>query len=110
MHSYVRRSAERAICVGVGAVRVGVRDLHGARHRNQKHTDQREEDPQWMRCASSLAVLTHARSTIPQSVGDAFGRTETDGHTNWPGRPADLPPRDLPACEMNPIGPLRCAG
>lgn len=44
MYSDVGRCAERAVGVGVGAVRVGMRNLHGPGNHDQKNAEQREED------------------------------------------------------------------
>ena len=43
MNGDVGRGAEGAVCV-VGAVGVGVRDLHGAQNDNQKDAGEREEN------------------------------------------------------------------
>lgn len=44
MNGDVGRGAQGTVCVGYGAVIVGVRDLHGAQGNDQKDADEREED------------------------------------------------------------------
>jgi hypothetical protein len=44
MNGDVGCGTESAVCVGYGAVIVGVRDLHGAQDDDQKDTEEREEE------------------------------------------------------------------
>lgn len=43
MHGDMGGRAERAVRMGICAVRMGMRDLHGTRNDDQKDTDEREE-------------------------------------------------------------------
>ena len=61
MYGYVGRCAERAVGVGVGAVRVGMGDLHGAGNNDQKNAEQREEDSPRTLGASTLVTKPHTR-------------------------------------------------
>ena len=60
MNGDVGRGAEGAVCV-VGAVGVGVRDLHGAQNDNQKDANQREENSPRAIGAIPLVGVTHIR-------------------------------------------------
>jgi hypothetical protein len=44
MHGDMGRNAERAVGVRIGAVRMGVRDLHRTRNHHQQDADRRQED------------------------------------------------------------------
>ena len=54
LYGDVGRCAERAVCMGVAAIGVGVRDLSGPGHEDQKDAKQREENSP--RCACVLPV------------------------------------------------------
>ena len=58
MNGDVGRGAEGAVCV-VGAVGVGVRDLHCAQNDNQKDAEEREEDSPGSIGARLSVVSTH---------------------------------------------------
>ena len=58
MNGDMGRCAEGAVCV-VGAVGVGVRDLHGAQNDNQKDADQREENSPRAVGTIPLVFFTH---------------------------------------------------
>src|ERR1039457_3874351 len=104
MYGYVGRCAERAVGMGVGAVRVGMGDLHGAGNNDQKNAEQREEDSPRMRSAGSEAVMTHTRPLYRRVWDTCLGgrgwiETQT-GRRACPvggvrGAPAP-PPRELP--------------
>jgi hypothetical protein len=69
LHRDMGRGAERAVGVGVGAVCVGVRDLHRAGNRHQEHANQREENSPRASCARFGAGSSHSR-TIAQLGSD----------------------------------------
>ena len=61
MNGDVGRGAETAVGVGIAAVGVGVRDLHGAQNDNQKDADEREENSPRAIGAIPLVGVTHIR-------------------------------------------------
>ena len=54
-------STERAVRVGVGAVRVSVRDLNRAGNDHEKDADYCEEEPPPAICAISVVQMTHIK-------------------------------------------------
>lgn len=110
MYGYVGRCAERAVGVGVGAVRVGMGDLHGAGNNDQKNAEQREEDSPRTRSARSEAVMTHIRP-LYRRVWDAClgGRGWIETQTGRDGS-RRFGPRGLPAGEDELYSPAAIRG
>ena len=69
MDGDVGRSAERAVRMGIGAVGMGVRDLHRTRNRHQKHADQRKEYPPTAAGALSETSSSHTRTIAQMRYG-----------------------------------------
>lgn|ERR1017187_9064163 len=87
MHGDMGRGAERAIRVGVGAIRMGVRDLHGTSNGHQKNANQREEYPPRASSALSEVISSHSRTIAQQRNVWCLGKSQFGSDLgNRPGR------------------------
>ena len=92
MHGDMGRGAERAIRVGVGAIRMGVRDLHGTRNGHQKNANQREEYPPRASSALSEVISSHSRTIAQQHNVWCLGKSQFGSDLgNRPGPDAKRP-------------------